>query len=42
MSQPDDRLPMLQMLEHAREAHTLVSGRRREDLSTMNWCLPPE
>lgn len=34
MSERDDRLPRLQMLEHAREAHDLVSGRRREDLST--------
>lgn len=34
MSERDDRLPMLQMLEHAREAHALVFGRRREDLST--------
>ena len=28
----DDRLPMLQMLEHAREAVSHVSMRRREDL----------
>ena len=32
MSEHDDRLPMLQMLEHAREAVSHVSMRRREDL----------
>jgi uncharacterized protein with HEPN domain len=32
MSEHDDRLPMLQMLEHAREAISHVSMRRREDL----------
>ena len=32
MSEHDDRLPMLQMLEHTREAVSLVSMRRREDL----------
>ena len=32
MSEHDDRLPMLQMLEHAREAASHVSTRRREDL----------
>ena len=32
MSEHDDRLPMLQMLEHAREAVSHVSTRRREDL----------
>ena len=32
MSEHDDRLPMLQMLEHTREAVSHVSMRRREDL----------
>ena len=32
MSEHDDRLPMLQMPEHTREAVSHVSMRRREDL----------
>ena len=34
MSERDDRLPMLQMLEHAREAVEIVRGRTRAELGT--------
>src|SRR5262245_2967257 len=34
MSEHDDRLPMLQMLEHAREAVELTRGRTRAELET--------
>jgi uncharacterized protein with HEPN domain len=34
MSEHDDRLPMIQMLEHAREAVEIVSGRSRLELSS--------
>jgi uncharacterized protein with HEPN domain len=34
MSEHDDRLPMLQMLEHAREAMEMIRGRSRSDLAT--------
>ena len=34
MSEHDDRLPMLQMLEHAREALEMIHGRSRAELAT--------
>ncbi len=34
MSERDDRLPMLQMLEHAREALDMIRGQSRADLAT--------
>ena len=34
MSARDDRLPMLQMLEHAREALDMIRGQSRADLAT--------
>jgi uncharacterized protein with HEPN domain len=34
MSEHDDRLPMHQMLEHAREAVEMIRGRARSELAT--------
>ena len=34
MSERDDRLPMHQMLEHAREAVAIIEGRSRSELET--------
>ena len=34
MTEHDDRLPMHQMLEHAREAVEMIRGRTRTDLQT--------